>query len=60
MKEFPSFNEACRAMVHDKDVFTPNRENHKVYMDLYNDVYRHIEKDNTKLFRKLRKFGQER
>lgn len=60
MKEFPSFQEACMAMVHDKDIFMPNPENHRVYLDLYNDVYRHIEKDNTKLFRKLRKFGKER
>ncbi len=60
MGEFPSFQEAVKSMVHDKDVFKPNMGNHKVYMDLYNDVYRHIEKDNTKLFRSLRKFGKEK
>ena len=47
-------------MVHDKDLFTPNPENHKVYMELYNDVYRHMEKSNTKYFKKLRKLGKER
>jgi sugar (pentulose or hexulose) kinase len=59
MSEFSSYDEAVKSMVHDKDVFTPNMENHKIYLDLYNDVYRHIEKDNTKLFRKLRRFGKE-
>ena len=60
LNEFASYDEACKAMVHDKDVFVPDPANHKVYMALYEDVYRHIEKDNTKLFRKLRGFGQER
>ncbi|HAN43305.1 MAG TPA: carbohydrate kinase, partial [Sphaerochaeta sp.] len=60
MGEFSTFRDAVKSMVHDRDVFTPNMENHKIYMDLYNDVYRHIEKDNTKLFRKLRKFGKEK
>ncbi len=59
MGEFKSFPEAVKSMVHDKDVFKPHMGNHKIYMDLYNDVYCHIEKDNTKLFRKLRKFGRE-
>ena len=60
MNEFASYDEACRSMVHDKDVFVPDPANHKVYMDLYNSVYKYIEKDNTKLFRRLRKFGKER
>ena len=60
MNEFASYDEACKAMVHDKDVFVPDPANHKVYMDLYDSVYKYIEKDNTKLFRRLRKFGKER
>ena len=59
MGEFPSFRDAVKSMVHDKDVFMPDMEKHRLYMDLYNDVYRHIEKNNTKYFRKLRKFGRE-
>lgn len=59
MGEFSSYDEAVRSMVHDKDLFMPNMENHKVYMDLYNDVYKYVEKTNTKFFRKLRKFGKE-
>ena len=59
MGEFPSFRDAVKSMVHDKDVFMPDMEKHRLYMNLYNDVYRHIEKNNTKFFRKLRKFGRE-
>lgn len=60
LNEFGSYQEACAAMVHDKDEFTPDPENHRVYMELYNDVYRHVEKANTRYFKKLRKFGKER
>ena len=60
LNEFGSYQEACAAMVHDKDEFTPDPENHRVYMELYNDVYRHVEKTNTRYFKKLRKFGKER
>ncbi|MBO4409198.1 MAG: FGGY-family carbohydrate kinase [Spirochaetales bacterium] len=59
MGEYSTFRDAVKAMVHDKDVFTPDMEKHRVYMEIYNDVYSHIEKDNTKYFRKLRKFGKE-
>lgn len=59
MGEFSSYTDAVKSMVHDKDVFEPNMENHRVYMELYNDVYKNIEKTNTKYFRKLRKFGKE-
>ena len=47
-------------MVHDKDVFTPNMENHKVYRQMYEEVYRFIEKKNTRYFKALRKFAKER
>ena len=60
MGEFSSYADAARSMVHDKDVFTPNAENHAVYMQMYEEVYRYIEKNNTKLFKRLRKFGKER
>lgn len=60
MKEFASFQDAVKSMVHDKDVFMPNEANHRIYMDLYNDVYKHIEKKNTKYFRRLRRFGKEK
>ena len=58
--EFPSFPEAVSSMVHDKDVFTPNMENHKVYRQMYEEVYRFIEKKNTRYFKALRKFAKER
>ena len=60
MGEFSSYADAARSMVHDKDVFTPNAENHAVYMQMYEEVYKYIEKNNTKLFKRLRKFGKER
>ena len=53
--EFKNYEEATASMVHDKDVFTPNKENHKKYMQIYNDVYKHIEKNNTRLFKKIKK-----
>lgn len=59
MNEFSSFDEAVKSMVHDKDVFIPNDENHKIYMNIYSEVYGHIEKDNTKYFRRLRRFSHQ-
>ena len=53
--EFASYEEAVSSMVHDKDVFMPNSENHKKYMAIYNFVYKNIEKDNTWLFKRIRK-----
>lgn len=40
--EFKDYDEAIKNMVHEKDVFTPNTENHKVYEELYAKVYRKI------------------
>lgn len=56
MNEFSSYEEAVASMVHDKDVFEPDMEKHALYMDIYNDVYRHMEKSNTWLFKRLRKY----
>ncbi len=53
--EFKDFDEAVSSMVHDKDTFLPNEENHKKYMAIYNSVYRHIEDSNTWLFKRIRK-----
>ena len=55
--EFKDYDEAVSSMVHDKDTFLPNEENHKKYMEIYNGVYKHIEKDNTKLFKRIRKIN---
>lgn len=53
--EFKDYNEAVSSMVHDKDIFEPNEENHKKYMAIYNGVYKHIEKNNTYLFKRISK-----
>ena len=58
--EFKDFDEAVSSMVHDKDTFLPNDENHKKYMAIYNSVYRHIEDSNTWLFKRIRKISKVR
>lgn len=40
--EFKDFNSAIKSMVHEKDVFTPNKANHEVYSGMYNMVYKKI------------------
>lgn len=39
MKEFGSYAEATKAMVHKKDTFVPDEKNHRLYMSLYSSVY---------------------
>lgn len=48
--EFKDFDEAIKSMVHEKDVFMPNKENHEVYMGVYNKVYRKIYKNVRPLY----------
>lgn len=40
--EFDGFDDAIKSMVHEKDVFTPIKENHEVYAGMYNMVYKKI------------------
>ncbi len=44
MQVHTSYDEAIKNMVRDKETFTPNLKNHEIYMDLYTNVYRHLEK----------------
>lgn len=53
--EFSSYRDAVNSMVHDGDVFLPDIETHEIYDRIYNEVYKHLEKRNTKLFKKIRK-----
>ena len=39
---FKDFEECSKNMIHFKDEFTTNPENHKIYAKLYNDVYKNI------------------
>ena len=48
--EFTGYDEAIKSMVHEKEVFTPNPENHEVYMNIYNKVYRKIYKNVRPLY----------
>ena len=48
--EFADFDEAIKSMVHEKDVFTPDAENHEVYMGIYNKVYRKIYRNVRPLY----------
>lgn len=45
--------EASKAMTHDGDVFTMQNEAHKLYSEIYKKIYRHLEKTNACIFRKL-------
>lgn len=44
---FDSIDDAIKSMVHIKDKFLPNKENHKVYEKIYNNVF-------SKIFKKLK------
>ena len=39
LNKFATKEEAVEKMIHVSDVFTPNKENHKVYMQYFKDVY---------------------
>lgn len=40
--EFESFDQAIKSMVHVKDSFLPDSENHRIYQELYERFYRRI------------------
>ena len=44
MKEFDSYDNAIKSMVHIKDTFEPNPDNNRLYNKLYNDVYSRLYK----------------
>ncbi len=48
--EFKSYEEAIKSMVHEKDVFMPDKKNHEVYMNMYNKVYRKIYRNVRPLY----------
>lgn len=53
MGEFKNYEEAQEAMVHLKDVFEPDMEQHQIYHDLYHDVYQNIYGKLVPLYEKL-------
>lgn len=54
---FPDYQSASASMSHEGKVFKPNMKRHKVYMDIFDNVYCHIEKVNTGLFKKLKRLA---
>jgi len=52
---YKDLDEASKNMIRDKDVFTPNMEEHKYYSDIYHNVYRKIYPKMDPLFKKLKK-----
>lgn len=46
MGEFRDYDEAIKAMVHEKDVFTPDAKDHEIYAELFSEIY-------SKLYKRL-------
>ncbi len=54
IKEFNNIEEAVNAMSHDKDVFLPNSENHKVYKHYY-EIYKKMYGRLNPLYKKMKR-----
>ncbi len=50
---YKSFEEAIKGMVHDRDVFTPNEVNVKIYNDLFEKIYKKTYKRLRPLYKAL-------
>lgn len=50
---FSSYEEAVESMVHKKDVFEPNLEQHKIYERLYEEVFKNIYGKLSGLYERL-------
>lgn len=53
--EFQSYDQAASSMIHDGKVFYPDMKAHALYMNIYNGVYKNLEKSNRFYFRRLSK-----
>jgi sugar (pentulose or hexulose) kinase len=54
----PDFETAVKEMTRIKDTFEPDKKRHKVYDELYNEVYLGMYKRLKPLYEKLRKIGE--
>ena len=54
MSEFATYEEAIEKMVHVKDTFLPDMEEHKIYERLYNQVYRKIYRRLLPLYKRIK------
>lgn len=50
---FKTIEQASKAMSHDKEVFRPVDKIHCLYEKMYKKIYRHLEKKNTCIFKKM-------
>lgn len=57
---FKDYDEAMSAMVHEKNVFRPRPEEHELYMEIYNSVYRKIFGKLEPLYKKIIKISKRR
>lgn len=57
---FSGYDEAISSMVHEKDIFYPRAEEHKIYMELYNGAYRRIFGKLEPLYKKIIKINKRR
>lgn len=53
--EFDNYDQAAASMIHDGKVFTPDPKIHEIYMNIYNGVYKNLERSNRFYFRRLSK-----
>ena len=53
--EFDNYDQAASSMIHDGKVFTPDSKTHEIYMNIYNGVYKNLERSNRFYFRRLSK-----
>lgn len=52
--EYPSVQEAAQKMVHRKKVFLPDAENHALYDEIYQKVYRGMYGKMRPMYRNMR------
>lgn len=52
---YDNYLDAVKSMSHEGDVFMPDMENHKIYMEIYSNIYKKIEKTNLHILRKIKK-----
>ena len=50
---FADYEEGVKAMVHEKDRFEPDEEKHKIYEELYTDVFKEIYGKLSPLYKRL-------
>jgi len=53
----PDFKTAVEAMTHTGEVFEPNPQNHRVYDQLYNEIYLKMYKQLQPFYKKIRRIG---